>query len=211
MKDRAQSERALRAAYEAAARWREPATRATVRAAALARSSFGWSFAAAIASALLLSTAAARAQAGGCELVADERNPPEKILRCGDALAVRPAHQTEYHPVDQTGNAPPNAIQLDSGALMIEFHPSNGRRHFQILTPNAIATVRGTKWVVEVAPARTSTFVIAGRVSVSRPHGEQAVLLRPGEGADVTPDGGPIVVKRWARPRVQTLLARFGE
>jgi hypothetical protein len=211
MKDRAQSGREWRRACETPARWREPAKRPTVRAAALARSSLAWSFAAAIASALLLSTAAARAQAGGCELIADERNPPEKILRCGDALEARPAHQTDYHPVDQTGNAPPNAIQLDSGALMIEFHPSKGRRHFQILTPDAIAAVRGTKWVVEVAPARTSTFVIAGTVAVSRPHGQQTVLLRPGEGADVTPDGAPIAVKRWARMRVQALLARFGE
>jgi hypothetical protein len=143
--------------------------------------------------------------------VPDDRNPPEKILRCGDALEVRSAHQTEYHPVDQAGNAPPNAIQLDSGALMIEFHPGKGRRHFQILTPNAIAAVRGTKWVVEVAPARTSTFVIAGRVAVSRSRGQQTVLLRPGEGADVTPQSGPIVVKRWAASRVKTLLARFGE
>jgi hypothetical protein len=166
--------------------------------------------AAAIVSTLLVSTSV-RAQAGGCELIADDRNPPEKILRCGGALEVRSAHQTDYHAVDQVGSAPPNAIQLDSGALMIEFHPSKGRRHFQILTPNAIAAVRGTRWVVEVAPARTSTFVIAGTVAVSRPHGEQTVLLRPGEGADVTPDGTPIVVKRWAAPRVQALLARFGQ
>ena len=176
-----------------------------------ARETSAWPIAAAIVSALLLSTATARAQAGACQLIADDRNPPEKILHCGGALEVRSAHQTDYHPADQAGNAPPNAIQLDSGALMIEFHPSKGRRHFQILTPNAIAAVRGTKWVVEVAPARTSTFVIAGRVAVSRPHGDQTVLLRPGEGADVTPDNGPIVVKRWAAPRVQTLLARFGQ
>lgn len=167
--------------------------------------------AAAAVSMLLVSTAPVHAQAGGCELIPDDRNPPEKILRCGAALEVRSAHQTDYHAVDQAGNAPPNAIQLNSGALMIEFHPSKGHRHFQILTPNAIAAVRGTKWVVEVSSARTSTFVIAGRVAVSRPHGEQTVLLRPGEGADVAPDGAPIVVKRWAAPRVQALLARFGQ
>jgi hypothetical protein len=167
--------------------------------------------AAAIVSSVLFSAPPAQAQAGACQLIADDRNPPEKILRCGDALEVRSAHQTDYQPVDQAASAPPNAIQLDSGALMIAFHPSKGRKHFQILTPNAIAAVRGTKLVVEVAPARTSTFVVAGKVAVSRPNEQQTVVLRPGEGADVAPDGAPIVVKRWAKPRVQALLARFGE
>ena len=79
------------------------------------------------------------------------------------------------------------------------------------MTPNAIAAVRGTKWIVEVGPERTSTLVISGRVAVSRPRAEQTVVLRPGEGADVAPDDAPIVVKRWAEPRVRALLARFGE
>jgi hypothetical protein len=159
----------------------------------------------------IAATAAANSQTGECELVADDRNPPEKILRCGDNLVVRAAHGTIYHPLEQQGNRQPKAVQLDDGALMIEFHPREGRRNFQILTPHAIAAVRGTKWAVEVSPARTSTLVISGTVAVSRPQARQTVFLKPGEGADVSSEGGPIVVKRWAEKRVQALLARFGE
>jgi hypothetical protein len=153
----------------------------------------------------------AGAQTSACELVPDEKNPPEKILRCGEGLVVRTAHDTTYHAVGGQGTKPPKELQLDAGAVMVEFHPSKGHSTFQIRTPNAIAAVRGTKWVVDVSPDKTSTFVISGYVAVSRPRGAETVVLRAAEGADVSPDSGPIVVKRWAAPRVKALLARFGE
>ncbi len=159
----------------------------------------------------LAATASASSQTGQCQLVADERNPPEQILRCGDGLIVRTAHETRYGPADLQGKKRPNSLQLDDGALMIEFHPAAGHRNFQILTPHAITAVRGTKWAVEVTPERTSTLVISGRVAVSRLHVEQTVVLKPGQGADVDSGGGPITVKRWAEKRVRALLARFGE
>ena len=124
---------------------------------------------------------------------------------------VRTAHDTFYHPVDQNATEQPNEVELDGGALMVEFHPSKRHPSFQIRTPYAIAAVRGTKWVVDVGSEKASTFVIAGRVAVSRPSGGQTVLLRAGDGADVSPDSGPIVVKRWPAPRVRALLARFGQ
>jgi FecR protein len=160
---------------------------------------------------VLAAAAPASSQSGACELIPDDRNPPEKILRCGAALVVRTAAGTTYHVVDQQQTQQPNALQLDDGALMIEFHPTKKNRTFQILTPHAIAAVRGTKWVVEVGSGRTSTFVMSGIVAVSRPGEGQTALLRRGEGADVSPDSGPIVVKRWAAARVRALLARFGE
>ena len=156
-------------------------------------------------------TATAGAQTDLCKLVDDERNPPEKILRCGDGLVVRSAHDTSYQPIDQAVAAPPNTMRLDSGAVLVDFHSSAKRRTFQILTPNAIAAVRGTRWVVSAEPARSSVFVISGRVAVSRPQAQPTVLLGPGQGVDVAPDGLPLVVKRWAAARVRTLLARFGE
>ncbi|HEY3719735.1 MAG TPA: FecR family protein [Roseiarcus sp.] len=165
-----------------------------------------------VAAAILLSTGvSAAAQTSACELVPDAQNPPEKILRCGRTLVVRTAHDTSYHPVDQNGTEQPNEVELDGGALMVEFHRSKRHPSFQIRTPYAVAAVRGTKWVVDVDSEKASTFVIAGRVAVSRPGGEQTVLLRAGDGADVSPDSGPIVVKRWPAARVRALLARFGQ
>ena len=66
---------------------------------------------------------------------------------------------------------------------MIEFKRAEGRRSFQILTPHAIAAVRGTKWAVEVGTGKTSTLVLVGAVNVRRPSAQRGVTLRPGEGA----------------------------
>jgi hypothetical protein len=92
---------------------------------------------------------------------------------------------------------------------MIDFKPSAGQRNFQILTPHAIAAVRGTIWAVEVTAAQSSTLAVSGAVEVTRLNGTRGVILQAGEGADVTPGSGPITVKRWGEKRVQALLARF--
>ncbi len=160
--------------------------------------------------ALALATHAA-AQPAGCRLITDTHAPDEKILRCGDALTIRPAPNTRYELTGQDQKQPPGGARLESGALLLDFEPSESRNNFQILTPHAIAAVRGTKWAVEVVARRTSTLVLSGAVEVRRPHGKQVVGLGPGEGAVVSAAGGPIVAKRWARKRVDDLLARFGQ
>ncbi len=159
----------------------------------------------------LLVAGSAHSQDGGCTLVTDTRNPSEKMLQCGDDLTVRTAKGTRYRQINEKGGESPRAIQVNSGAVMIEFNPSVKRHEFQILTPHAIAAVRGTKWVVEVNAKQTSTLVLSGGVSVSHLQGGQSVILEPGEGADVTSKVGKIEVKHWPQQRVQALLARFGE
>lgn len=159
----------------------------------------------------LATAAPVLAQSNACALIPDDRNPSEKMLRCGDDLTIRSAANTRYRLVDQQGQEPPKAAQLDAGALMVEFKPGPGRRNFQILTPHAIAAVRGTTWAVEVNDEKTATLVILGYVEVKRPNAKEGVLLRAGQGVDVSAGSGPLMAKRWARPRVQALLARFGQ
>lgn len=155
---------------------------------------------------------AAQAQSEGCALQPGKHNPTEKILRCGTRLTVQPAPGTTYRPVDPGERRPRAAIQLDGGALLIEFHPTRRQHDFQILTPLAIAAVRGTKWAVEATPDHTSTFVLTGAVSVSRADGAATpVVLHRGEGVDVTREGGPLQVKSWSPQRIRALMARFGQ
>ena len=157
-------------------------------------------------------TSQAFGQTTGCTLVPDDRHPKEKILRCGESLTIRSAAETKFRVTGPTDQSPPTGVRLESGALLIEFTQSERRKDFQILTPHAIAAVRGTKWAVEVVPARTSTLVLAGSVEVSHLRGRhRGAFLRPGEGADVTAKPGPIVVKRWAKKRIDALLARLGQ
>lgn len=152
----------------------------------------------------------APSRAAECQMTPDDRDASQQILRCGRALVIRSAPGTSYSPVPQGGEQP-SEVQLDSGALLVEFHPSPHHPTFQILTPHAIAAVRGTRWAVEVGADKTSTFVISGIVAVSRRSEPATVLLRRGQGVDVSPGMEPLAVKRWKPERVKTLLARFGE
>jgi hypothetical protein len=149
--------------------------------------------------------------AGACALVPNERTPSEKTLQCGEALTVRPAQGARYRPLYRKGAPLPVGIRLDSGALLIEFHPTSPREKFQILTPLAIAAVRGTKWAMEVTPALTSTLVLAGAVAVTNRRLNQYVVLTEGQGVDITPSDTSVVQKRWGEAKVRALLSRFGE
>jgi FecR protein len=152
----------------------------------------------------------ALAAGSACALVPSESDPSEKILQCGQALTVRPAHGTSYQPIYKSGQQLPAAIRLDNGALLIEFHPDSQQIEFQILTPLAIAAVRGTKWAMEVSAKRTSTLVLEGAVAVTSRRLNQYVILTEGRGVDIS-EGASLTQKQWGEARVRALLSRFGE
>ena len=76
--------------------------------------------------------AGVHAQSTGCTLTPDDRNPSEKVLRCGDQLTIRTAPNTRYRLTGQQREEQPTGAHLDVGALLIEFKPREGRRSFQI-------------------------------------------------------------------------------
>ena len=159
---------------------------------------------------VLIASTVVRA-AGICALVRNEHDPSETILRCGQSLTVQPAHGTRYRMIYRRGQALPAGARLDAGALLIEFHRGAEDSDFQILTPLAIAAVRGTKWAMEVSQARTSTLVLAGAVAVTSRRLNQYVVLTEGQGVDISQGDTSVVQKQWGQARVRALLARFGQ
>ncbi len=149
--------------------------------------------------------------AGACALIPNEKIPSEKTLRCGETLTVRAAQGTRYQPLYKKGDPLPVGLRLNDGALLIEFHPARPGEKFQILTPLAIAAVRGTKWAMEVTRARTSTLVLSGAVAVTNRRLNEYVVLTEGQGVDITPTDTSMVQKTWGEARVRALLSRFGE
>lgn len=149
--------------------------------------------------------------AGACALVPNGRLPPEMILQCGQSLTVRPAPGASYQPLYRKGGPLPVGIRLTDGALLIEFHPAKPNEKFQILTPLAIAAVRGTKWAMDVTKSQTSTLVVTGTVAVTNRRLNQFVVLTEGQGVDITPTDTSVVPKTWGDERVRALLSRFGE
>src|SRR3954447_23016247 len=135
-------------------------------------------------------------------------DPPRQELDCADGLSIVAERATEYRLLDRNRDGRPEAVEVRSRALMVDYPRRRGG--FQILTPHAMAAVRGTIWVVDVSAARTSVFVRVGAVSVRRPGTPQTVTLGPGEGVDVDSGPTPLQVRRWPAERAANLLARLG-
>lgn len=148
---------------------------------------------------------------GACALVPNEHDPSLKVLQCGQELTVRPAAGAQYRVLYKKSQQVPAAIQLNDGALLIEFHPNSQQDKFQILIPLAIAAVRGTKWAMDVTPARTSALVLEGAVAVTNRRLNEYVLLTEGQGVDISPGDTSMTQKQWGQARVRALLSRFGE
>lgn len=97
-------------------------------------------------------------------------------------------------------------LQLIEGILRV-FTAEAAADSLKVRTRSAIATPRGTEWIVERTPDSTAVFVVDGQVAV-RGAGDVLVLLSPGEGTDV-PDGQPPgAPKRWGQARVDDVLER---
>jgi ferric-dicitrate binding protein FerR (iron transport regulator) len=156
-----------------------------------------------------LASNGAGAQGSGCTAHA-AGFPSRHILQCRDGLTIEAEAGADYTLLDRDRDGSPDAAALRSRALLVDQPARTGGRGFQIMTPQAIAAVRGTQWIADVAGERTSVFVINGRVRVGRARAARGVVLGPGEGVDVDPGTGPLTVRRWPAARAAALLARFG-
>jgi FecR protein len=164
----------------------------------------------AIFAALFLTIGVATAQPVnmGCS-PGNSANGPQ-TLRCEGGITIVAENGARYTLLDRDGNGRVDSVELSSKALLIEVPQKPGGNHFEVMTPQAIAAVRGTKWAVDAAEGQTSVFVVNGRVRVARPGGANRVVLGPGEGVDVGAPGA-LTVKRWPPARVAALLARLAQ
>lgn len=135
----------------------------------------------------------------------------QTVLRCRDGLTITPEAGARYTLADRDGDGGVDAVRLQRKALLIDAPEGRSGSGFQVITPQAIAAVRGTRWAVDTAAGKTSVFVVRGRVSVQRPSASAAVVLGPGEGVDVESGTAPLTVRRWPAARAAALLARLGQ
>lgn len=150
----------------------------------------------------------AQSVGGGCALE-QTLFSARQILRCGGGVTITAESGAQYTLLDRDGNGKIDAANLRSKALLLDAPKGSlGKSGFEVITPQAIAAVRGTRWAVDAEGAKTSVFVERGRVSVRRSAGRGSVTLGAGEGVDVE-GTGPLIVKRWPAARVDALMARL--
>lgn len=148
-------------------------------------------------------------QAGPCDVEEAASGRAHVVLRCGAGLTLSAERGAVYRVVDQGGDGTADGVRLDRGALLVDAEGARPRR-FQILTPTAIASVRGTEYVVDAAADTSSVFVISGAVNVVARGTDAGVVLRSGEGTDVPAGASELRAIRWGQGRVDALLARVG-
>ena len=162
----------------------------------------------AFSSLLLLAGEAAAQPKFGCN--AQPTAQGTQTLRCPTAITIVAESGAKFELRDRNRDGHVDSVELSNKALLLEVPKKPGRVRFDVVTPQAIAAVRGTKWAVDNEGAKTSVFVVDGRVSVARPAGRGSVVLGAGDGVDVEP-AGELIVKRWPPPRVTALMARLGQ
>ena len=131
-------------------------------------------------------------------------------LHCPTEITIVAESGAKFELRDRNRDGHVDSVELSNKALLLEVPKQPGRAKFDVVTPQAIAAVRGTKWAVDAEGAKTSVFVVDGRVSVARPAGRGSVVLGAGDGVDVEPSGD-LIVKRWPPARVTALMARLGQ
>ena len=171
----------------------------------------------------MLARAGSIALAGFCLLAGNAAAQPAKpactatptaqgtqTLRCETAITIVAENGAKFELRDRNRDGQVDSVELSNKALLLEVPKKPGRTRFQVVTPQAIAAVRGTKWAVDAEGGKTSVFVVDGRVNVARARGRGRVNLGPGDGVDVEASG-ELVVKRWPPARVAALMARLGQ
>ena len=156
---------------------------------------------------LLASHAAAQPANLGCTSKATAQGT--QTLQCDTAITIVTEDGAKFELKDHNRDGRVDSVELSNKALLIEVPKRPGGNRFSVVTPQAIAAVRGTKWAVDASEGKTSVFVVEGSVNVARPAGGGGVVLKPGDGVDVEP-AGALIVKRWPPARVAALMARLG-
>lgn len=78
---------------------------------------------------------------------------------------------------------------------------------FRVETETAVASVRGTEWVMDVTADTTAVAVLAGSVGVAARDGA-TVTLQPGQGSDVRRGAAPTPPAPWGAERLVRTIAR---
>ena len=133
-----------------------------------------------------------------------------QILHCQKGLTITVEPGARFTLMDRNKDGKADQVRVLRKALLLEAPKSKAGTGFQVVTPQAIAAVRGTVWVVDVQTNRTVVFVVRGRVAVRRPAAKTSVFLGPGEGVEVDERADSLTAKRWPAARVSALLSRFG-
>jgi hypothetical protein len=133
-------------------------------------------------------------------------------IALADGTVVSIGENTRWQLGDLAGRGSAARLRttLLSGVLRPIIDKAKGAGGFEVETETAIAAVRGTDWLIEATPERTSVAVLRGIVAVTgRAEPQRTVLLQsPGQGTDVPRGAPPTDPVPWGIRRLADTMAR---
>src|SRR5215469_16781045 len=106
---------------------------------------------------LLMGYAAAQPADVGC--TSSPSAADTQTWRCDNGITIVAESGARFELKDANRAGHIDSVELSSKALLVEVPKKRGGNPFKVLTPQAIAAVRDTRWAVDVADAKTSVFV----------------------------------------------------
>src|SRR5258708_29115838 len=98
--------------------------------------------------------AAAQPANMGCATESPANAP--QTLRCEGGVTIVAEDGARFTLQDRDGNGRVDSVELSSKALLLEVPKKPGGNRFQVMTPQAIAAVRRTKWAAGGTAAKAS-------------------------------------------------------
>ena len=130
-------------------------------------------------------------------------------LNDGSIVSIGEHSRVELAVYAGKGTGSKVTLRLLTGVLRPLVSRAVSQGTFEVETETAIAAVRGTDWVIEATPERTSVAVVSGVVAVtSRADRSTEVLRLPGHGTDVLKGRPPTPAVPWGIKRLAEVLAR---
>jgi len=116
--------------------------------------------------------------------------PDAKVLlsRGSESITIEPESSLEFLP--PSSNSVTRIFQKIGGAIF-KIKERN-RKHFEVLTPNFVATVKGTEFSIRADGNGTTLNVTSGTVGVTNKKSNKSVDVSAGQFAMVVTDGGAI-------------------
>jgi hypothetical protein len=146
----------------------------------------------------------------GDSIVTGEDGKVDLRFTDGSLLTVGPSSRVEvarYAPKMGSGSGEA-LLSLLSGIIKIIVNDGTRWSRFAVQTETAVASVRGTEWLVEAAKDTSAVLVLNGSVEVASRNPGPVFKLGPGHGTDIKAGAAPTPPKIWGAARRQKALER---
>jgi hypothetical protein len=146
----------------------------------------------------------------GDSIVTGEDGKVDLRFTDGSLLTVGPASRVEvarYAP-KAGGGGGEALLSLVNGIIKLIVDDGTRWSRFAVETETAVASVRGTEWLVDATKDTSAVLVLSGSVEVAGRSAGPVFKLGPGQGTDIKAGAAPTPPKVWGAARRQKALAR---